>query len=630
MSDFHFLRPEWFIAFIPFVIVFFMQQRKLKLKGQWKNIVSPALQPYMLKHQTENKSSSVIKYALLAAVLLSIFALAGPSWKKQPSQVFNSQAGLIIALDLSLSMTAQDVSPSRLQRAKYKIRDVLNQNIGSNIALIAYAGDSHVASPLTRDVKTIKSMLPALDPYIMPAQGSNVRRLVDESIKLFEQGKSSPKTLLLVSDGVEESDIEYASNALKSENIHLSILAIGTEQGAPLVQPDGRFFKDSKGQVIMPELEWDNLKALADQSNGRIRALTGSDSDIQYLTNIKNLSQEYQETEESVEFDQWFDSGYWLIFPALLLALISFRKGVLLSLCIVLLLPDTSWADQTDIKTSSMPDLLLNSDQAAMKQFESNPAEAAEMFSNKQWKASSLYKAGDYESALPHWDNLKDTESLYNKANTLAHLNKLDEALAAYEKVLEQKPDHEDAKFNKKLIEKMIQQQDSQQSKQDSDKNSDQDSDNKDSDQSESSDGEKSDDNSQKSDQESSKDDESQDSQPSEADQDQSSENPANQTPEEQSQKDSEEQSAEQQSSENPDQENEKSVQSQQDSDEQSEELSEQSMPQAGQQDTEQEQAMKQWMKRIPDDPGGLLRNKFLYQYKNRNRTEQDGERKPW
>lgn len=628
MPDFHFLRPEWFLAIIPLLILLLIQKRQSSLSGQWKNIVSPALQPYMLKHQASTNKPGFFKYTVFLTALLAITALAGPSWKKQPSQVFNSQSGLIIALDLSLSMTAQDVTPSRLQRAKYKILDILDLELGNNIALVAYAGDSHVASPLTRDIKTIQSMLPALDPYIMPKQGSNVRRLVDESIKLFEQGKSNPKSLLLVSDGVEESDIEYAATALKAAKIQLSILAVGTEEGAPLVQPDGRFFKDTQGQVIMPSLEWDNLKTLSDQSNGRIRTLSSNDSDIEYLTSFESINEGFEETEESVVFDQWFDSGYWLIIPILLLSLLGFRKGIVLSLCLMFIQPEAVWAESKGISTSSLPDILLNDDQAAIKQFESDPMSAAEKFESKKWKASSFYKADNHEAALEHWNGFSDTESIYNQANTLAHLNRLDEALAAYDKVLETNPDHADAKHNKSIIEKMMEQQDSQQS---DDKKSDQkdsdegDSEKKDSDQqkqdgSESKDGEKSDQ------------EQSSDGEQSEADQDQSSENPANQ--QEQSDKDGEQQSADKQ---NPDESESKeeaeAKQAQAGDPKQGDEEASDQEPMTAQQiskNAEQEQAMQQWMERIPDDPGGLLRNKFLYQYKNRNRNDQDGDRKPW
>jgi Ca-activated chloride channel family protein len=614
LSDFHFLRPEWFIALFPIVVAFLIQKRRAALSGQWKNIVAPALQPYMLKHDKAGKDLSILRYVFLLAAILAAVALAGPSWKKQPSQVFNSQAGLVIALDLSLSMSAQDISPSRLQRAKFKILDVLDQNIGNNMALIAYAGDAHVASPLTRDIKTIQSMLPALDPYIMPAQGSNVRSLVDESIKLFEQGKSSPKTLLLVSDGVESSDIDYAANALKSAGIHLSILAIGTQQGAPLVKPDGQFFKDSTGQVIMPKLEWDDLKSLSDKSNGRIRMLTSNDSDIKYLTETQSLEQGFEETEESVVFDQWFDSGYWLVLPIILLALFGFRRGVLLAVCLMIFQPNNSWAD--NIKTSSLPDILLNNNQAAMKQFNDDPTAAAAQFKDRNWKASSLYRAQDYQAALDEWQSSADNgnvdgDNLYNQANALAHLNRLDEALAAYDNILEKNPDHEDAIFNKQIVEKMMQKQDSQSEKSDDSKDG------------EKQDGQQQDGEQQNGEQQNG---EQQDGEQSEANQGQQSENPAKQQNDQQQ----EPLDADNPNNESEEEQNARQQQSQTDSDPGEEQQGQAISADEIAKNAEQEQAMRQWMERIPDDPGGLLRNKFLYQYKNRNRNEENGERKPW
>ncbi len=265
MSDFHLLRPEWLWALLPLLLTIFFQRRQKALSGQWKNIIAPQLQEFLLK-KTEHSSSNnnLFMGGLWLAAILTILALTGPSWQKQPSLVYSSQGGLVIALDLSLSMTSQDLSPSRLQRAKYKITDILKQTEQDNIALIAYAGDAHVASPLTRDAKTILNMLPVLSPYIMPTPGSNLVSLVEEAAALFEQGKSSPRKLLLVTDGVEPQDIQRVSQLLKEAQIELSILAVGTEQGAPIVKPDGHFFKDSQGQVILPVLEWDNLQQLSD------------------------------------------------------------------------------------------------------------------------------------------------------------------------------------------------------------------------------------------------------------------------------------------------------------------------------------------------------------------------------
>ena len=626
MSDFHLLRPEWLLALLPLLALLIYRKRKQALSGQWKNIIAPQLQPYVLKqHKDMQPKENLIQGALWLAALLAILALSGPSWNKQPSLVYNNQAGLVIALDLSLSMTSQDLPPSRLQRAKYKITDILNQQQNKNMALIAYAGDAHIASPLTRDKKTIQSMLPALDPYIMPAQGSNLVHLVEQASALFEQGKSNPRQLLLVTDGVEPQDIVAATKALKQSDIQLSILAIGTEQGAPIVKPNGQFFKDSQGNVIMPGLEWENLQTLADASGGRIIKISNNDQDIDYLLTHSTLATSFTEQKETVEFDQWQDNGYWLVIPVLFLSLFAFRKGLLLLLVIGLFnVPTKSWAE------SALPDLLLNDNQVAQKQFTKDPKLAAEIFKDEKWKASSLYKSGDYQGAVDIWNHHQDAQSLYNKANALAHLQKYDEAIESYQQSLDLQPDSQDALANKALVEQLKEQQE-QQSKQDQqdgekgDKQQDQDGEQGDQQKQDGEKGDSSEDQKQKnqqgdpSDQSENQDGESsENSEPSEKEADES-ENPLakEQTPQEKENQQQAEQARSQQSEqEQPPtgEENPMSAQTQTKSTEQ----------------LEQDQAMQQWMERIPDDPGGLLRNKFIHQYNKRNRNEQNGDRKPW
>ena len=333
MSDFHLLRPEWILLILPLAILFFFKQIKPLKAGNWQSVISPTLQKYVLLNAPEKSSQRLTQSALWLGALLGILALSGPSWQKQSSEVYRSEQGLIIGLDLSLSMTSQDIAPSRVQRAKYKILDVLKSERGQNIGLIAYAGDAHVVSPLTQDTNTVKSLLPPLDPYIMPSQGSNLVALAQQTVNLFEQAGSSPRTLLLVTDGVESRDIDIAANLLNQANIRLAILAVGTEQGAPMVQPDGRFFKDSKGQVIMPPLEWDNLQALARATSAKIERLGNSDRDISsLLASFKSANQFKKDDDEKMQFDQWLDSGYWLILPLLLLCLGAFRLRFVLVL----------------------------------------------------------------------------------------------------------------------------------------------------------------------------------------------------------------------------------------------------------------------------------------------------------
>ena len=631
MADFHFLRGEYLWLILPALLAIFLWVKKSKLSGQWQHVIAPALQPYVLKKTEHSLQKTPVKLILLGCVLLAILAMAGPSWQKQSSQVYTSQAGLVIALDLSLSMTAQDVAPSRLQRAKYKITDILNQVKDQNIALLAYAGDAHMVSPLTQDSNTIKAMLPALDPYIMPTGGSNLVRLAEQAVALFEQSNSQPRQLLLVTDGVESQDIETVSQLLHTHNIQLSILAVGTEQGAPLVQPNGQFFKDSKGNVIMPNLEIDELQQLAHTSGGEIRMLSNTDADINALLNNARVTEKFTQQSQDVEFDQWVDNGFYLLIPLALLSLLFFRKGLIL-ICVLALMPisNESWA-QYDSETQpiELADIFLNKDQQALKLFESDPAKASELFDDAKWKASSFYKAGEYEKALSQWQQFNDAESLYNQGNALAQLQKIDEAIAAYAQALAVEPNLQDAIDNRALLEQLKKQQDQQsQDGQNSDQqNSDQqnadqqNSDNKDSQQSDSQQqnsqtGEKQDSQQQQNGQQGDQQNPQQNGEPSQDENPNAQPQNEAEKQREQALKEQREQQAIQESQDNPDQDPNGSETSQ--------------VLEKTNQQMEQEQAMQQWMERIPDDPGGLLRNKFLYQYKNRQRNDEQTERKPW
>jgi len=618
----HFIRPELLLLLLLVPLLWFVMRYKQHSIGSWQKLISKPLQAYVIKNKVSEKRAAYwLPIATLFAVVLIIIAMAGPSWKKQASPIYSDQSGLIIGLDLSLSMTAQDVSPSRIQRAKYKVIDILEQDIEKSIGLIAYSGDAHTASPITQDSNTVKAILNSLDPYIMPKPGSNITRLVDEAITLFEQSGSQPRHLLLVADGVESQDINEAARKIKQANIQLSILAVGTEQGAPIVKPNGEFFRDNSGSVIMPKLEWENLQELASQSSGRIHILSNNDEDIQALLSSPMTNQTFSQMEDDVIFDQWRDGGAWLLFLALPIALLFFRKGIFYVLPLALLISqEPSYAQAYQ----NIPDALLNNNQLGEKYIQTQPEKSAELFNDPQWKASSLYKAEQYQEALDIWQQYDDTDSLYNAGNALAKLNRFDEALAKYNKVLERNPDHKDANQNKNLVESIKK---NQQQNQPNDNQQNQQGQNNDSNSQQQDQGQQSDQQGQSNDEKSDQQKSGSENQPS----DSLSENQsASKNPVEQEQ-DMQNQAA------NPDKKAQQELENKQGSkddngtSEQQQKAAE--LTQSQQQtreEAERNQALQQWMERIPDDAGGLMRRKFLYQYQQRNQNDTSGERKPW
>lgn len=652
MSEFHLLRPEWLLALIPLFFASFLTFKKQTLAGQWQKLIHPKLQAHVISGNDAKPIHQAFKAGpLFLGAFIGILAMTGPTWEKQNAPTFNSRAGLVIALDLSLSMSAQDIAPSRLQRAKYKITDVLDHYKDQAIGLIAYSGDAHTAAPLTRDTNTIKSMLPALDPYIMPAAGSNLVRLVEEAAELFEQSGSQPRQLLLVTDGVEAMDIQPSIEILHKHAIELSILAVGTEEGAPIVRPDGRFFKDQQGNVIMPQLEWSELQTLAREAGAPITKLANNDQDIRYLIKSHSNLNQFEKTDDNIEFDQWHDSGYWLALLCLPLALFGFRKG-LLSIPIAIGLATASISPPA--AAFEWKDLFRNADQRARAKLEESPTEAEKIFRDKQWQATSAFKAENYENAAKIWSQFDDADSHYNRGNALAKLNKYDEAIESYEKALEKDPLHDKASKNKSLVEYLKQAKEQNNQQQDGDQN-----DQSDNQEQSNEDNQQQGSNSQNSQQQNGEEQgsENQSSQEQQASGQQNSDQ-SEDASSQSGQKDgessydpdefgkqqaskgetSEERDAMQKNAEGEqkDMDSQEQLAERAQSDEESHEAKEngkrQTMqPTEAQQDnSEQAQAMTQWLQRVPDDPGGLLRNKFLYQYKNRDQQSTSEDRKPW
>ena len=638
MSDFHLLRPEALLLFVPILALFFIKRRKQSLTGEWQKLIHPKLQPYVMQ-QVQPKGHAqhwFVSTPLWAAAALCVLALAGPTWEKQDSPVFNSRAGLVIALDLSLSMTAQDVSPSRLQRAKYKIMDVFDLADMPAMALVAYAGDTHVATPLTRDTKTMEALLPSLSPYMMPLHGSHLVRLAEQTAALFNQADTQPRQLLLITDGVEPQDIDEATRIFNDNQIELSILAVGTEQGAPLVKPDGSFFTDAQGNVIMPGLEMENLVRLQQATGGRLAQLTHDDSDVQSLVRSNALIEAFEKTDEQLTFDQWHDAGYWLVLLALPFCLFAFRRGALIAVLLLALplMPDSAYA-------ADWRDWFRNADQQGMNQFESDPAQAAATFDNKQWRASSEYKAGNFDAAAQYWSEFNDAESHFNRGNALAQNQDIDAAIAAYDRALKLDPKHEDAAFNKALLESLKQQSQNQSGDSSDQQSSDNQSGDQQNNDSQNGDSQKQDGQTDANQNPSNQDQGQGQEQDSQDQSSQSPEQSSDQSPEQSS-----EQSPEQNSDQNQGQADLQNEQQQEEADKLAQQQAEntqaqdaaQTDAQTTAQDTgetsagnlEQQQALQQWLNRIPDDPGDLLENKFKYQYNQRQYQDSNEDRKPW
>lgn len=595
LTEFHFIRPYWLLSILPFIAVFYLLLKNKLSQGSWSNVCDPELLPFILQEKPVKHSRLALFSGGLSALII-IFALAGPTWERLPSPVFRNDAALVIALDLSNSMNANDIKPSRLERARFKIADILKQRKDGQTALLVYAGDAFTVTPLTTDTETIASQLSALTTEIMPAQGNNTPLALSSAIKLLKQTGLQSGEILLITDDV---DLERSTPQVEAlAGYRLSILGVGTAEGAPIKLAGGGFLKDAQGNIVLPKLNSTELSKLATAGKGLYKTISNDNSDIEaILSQLQIPTKNSESAVDDLFIDQWNEKGPWLLLLVLPLAALQFRKG-LLSFALICLLPfpKTSYALEWN-------DLWKTPNQQAQQDFsQKNYQQAADKFQNSQWKASAQYKAGQYEQAATTLKDEQSSSGLYNLGNALAKSGKLPEAVEAYEKSLQIDPENEDTKHNKNLVEKELekQQKDKKQndSKDSEDKKPQQDGDSKQSDKKKES---KQNSNSEQKQQEENSD---QSEEKSKSDESKEAEN--------QQQQDKQKQEDKKKESKTNDFKNAKEQ--------------DKAKAEKASKYNEADQASEQWLKRIPDDPAGLLKRKFKYQYGQRGQKNDNNQ----
>ncbi len=598
MTDFHFIRPFWLFLLIAALLMPLVLRKFRSNDSGWSRVIPPRLLTPLIRSSgsqgTGSGSRSPTLPLMMAIGLLSV-ALAGPSWRQAPTPLQQQDDSLVIVLDLSLSMLATDVEPDRLTVAKRKIRDILEAREGSLTALVVYAGDAHVVAPLTDDRRTIVGMLDALNPVIMPATGNRADLGVKQGLNLLQQGAPGKGRLLLIADDVAERYQDDIRTVLADSPYSLSTLVVGTAKGGPIPLAEKGFIRD-QGRIVITRADPAAMEAVAEATGGQSQPLTITSADIRALEIRSEDSEEWRDSERDLTINRWQDDGYWLLWLVIPLALLGWRRGAVI-LVLFTLLPLTPRPAQAQ----SWEGLWQREDQRAPEMIRKNPEQAAQILKDPDLRGSALYRAGDYDSAADAWAAGDAPGATYNRANAMARAGKLEEALEAYDQVLKEQPKHEDARFNRDLVQQLLKQQQQQKQNQSDQK------------------GDKSGD---PSDQQQNRDQQGSESQSGD-----------------QNQSESESQSGQQQQ-----QNGEKGQQSKKDeASQQTEKKQQQAGGDAQKKDGQQQKAQapaeldpsqlsqgqEQWLRRVPDDPGGLLRRKFLQQYQQRNTQTDEGDT-PW
>ncbi len=591
-ADFHFLRPLWFLGLIPAVLVLALFQWRKRSAGNWAQIINPALLPFLMQGETGKKrhSTAWLITGLALVWLLSCISLAGPTWQQLPQPVHKEDSALIVVFDLSPSMLAEDIKPSRLVRARYKLIDILKKRREGFTALVVYGGEAHTVSPLTEDSNTIISLVPILHPTLLPEYGSNTEEAIEIALELAINGGYEQADILLITDGVARSAFgTIQSMVSQAGKFRLSILGVGTDQGAPIPLGDGGFVKDSRGAILIPKLGASSLQALSSAQGGNYQTITAGDSDIEQILAVTEQLFPDATRELDRSFDLWDDQGYWLAILLLPALLLSFRKGAVVTLVFAPLMFSSHPVEALDWK-----DLWQTPDQQGAQALEDGDLEAAQsLFNDSQWRGSAAYKAGNYDQAIDDYLGAETADAHYNRGNSLAKSGDLEGAIEAYNQALKQQPEMEDAAANRDLVEKLKEQQEESSEQQDQDQEK-KDQDKKD-----------------QQDQDQNQQQEDGDPQPSDSSDEQQEQDQQDQQPEETEQEKEEREQAEQEAKE-------KEAQERKEKEQQEEAQQEEAQAEPTEEEKQAQQEIEQMLRRVPDDPGGLLRAKFRYQSRQR------------
>jgi Ca-activated chloride channel family protein len=568
MDDFHFLRPLWLLALPLGPLLAWSLWRRLHEGVQWRDVCDPHLLPHLLVTPVAARRKWPY-WILIAATTLALLALAGPAWERLEQPVYRTLNARAVVLDLSRSMDATDYPPSRLTRARFKAVDILRRSRDRPVGLAVFAADGFIITPLTEDANTIISLLPAVNTDIMPAQGSRPDRGLEVVMRMLERGGARRGDVILITDGVKGQRTKAQAAKLRAAGFRVSVLAAGTPEGGPIPVQGGGFFKQLDGGIVVAMTDYDALRAVAQAGGGRFASLSNDDSDIDYLLSSEipqPLDLDLQATERTSE--TWRDRGPWLLLLLLPLAALGFRRGWLALIPLgVAIMPMQARAITWD-------DLWARPDQqAAGALAHGDPAHAASVARDPRWKGGALYRDQQYEEAVDAFARNDDPTAHYNRGNALARSGRLRDALAAYDTVLETDPRHVDALHNRTLVARLMEQlrQRSRQQQQDGQ---------------------------------------------SGGQGQQQGDNPQDDASQQQERRDGMDQNQERDASrEDAGRDDPGAATAKQTA----------GSPVDSPLTAEEQQAMAQWLRRIPDDPGGLLRRKFRLEYSKRRRERPQG-----
>lgn len=430
-QDFHFLRPYWLLALVIPVLLFGMIMGKTYVQSAWSKVCDKNLLDFLLVKGSGQKGN-YLKYSMPFSALFLVIALAGPTWMKKDNPALSMDNPVMILLNMSGEMWNKDVSPNRISRAKYVVKDLTSTLKNTESGLIVYSREPFVITPLTEDGAIIDNLLPALEMNIMPQDGDRLDRAVDLAVERMKNVGFSNGNIIVLTSNIGERFDKVLESAAKASHEGFDVNIIN-----------------------MNSVENDKLKMVANKGNGVYLRYNQSLSSL--IDKINDITMKEIKQSQNMQ-TVWTDSGWYFLWFPLILLLGYFRRGLIFLFILGMF---------EAYSNTASANWFLNNNQQGLKNFEKqNYDVAADKFTDQRWKGAALYKKGDYAAAYESFSKKDDAVALYNQGNALAKMGKIDEAIKKYEEALQKKQRFPDAKFNLEYLKKQKQQQQKQQSQQ--------------------------------------------------------------------------------------------------------------------------------------------------------------------
>ncbi|CAI8892927.1 Ca-activated chloride channel homolog [Pseudomonas sp. IT-232MI5] len=453
LSDFHFLRPLWLLLALFGAVLPLLWRRGRDLQRRLRGNIAEHLLPHLLVTPQDHQRLRPV-HLLCALLILGAVAAAGPTWEQDRPDFLENRAPLIVAVDLSPSMDASDVQPSRLEAAKHKLHDLIQRRAGARTALIAYAGSAHLVLPPTDDPALLDTFIQALGSGLIDKPGKDVGAVIDQAKRLLNAEKT-PGSLLLITDGADTAELDGLDKRVGDSPLQVLVLAVGNEDGGIIHDANGQPRTDANGRPALGRFDPAAIKQLASALDAPLGSLSVNDDDLDWIE--LHAQQHFQSASAEQRELHWKDAGYWLCWPLLLLALCNVRKGWSVNWMPALALAiGLSWP-AAPAQANALTDAFFTRDQQGRWAFEhEHLPQAAALFVDPYWKGVAAYHAADYDLALATFARLDTPQAYFYLGNIYVRRFKFDEAIAAYTQALKLQPQFPEATANLALAQALL------------------------------------------------------------------------------------------------------------------------------------------------------------------------------